>query len=312
MDATPASTPRLPASDFAVAPDEQGSARALAAEIPQLMDKVRAVVKQRHYAARTENAYIEWIHQFLRFCPGRVLASLGEADLRAFLEQVSAQPGVGPNVCNQARAALVLLFHAVLGQQLDCSDGLGLAPAESKGAAPLAPAELERLMAAVDPAQTLVIALLAATDLRPAETLALRVRDIDLDRGIISVRDERSSKPARQVVLPAALVDAFKAHLASGSARHQLDLDKKAGFATLPDAARLADPGARRSFAWQWLFPAAQISRDHLTGEGRRRHQETVVVQRALSAAARAAGLTRPVTLQTLRIGSRAEREPAR
>jgi integrase len=302
------------ASDFAAEPDQRKSpGQGLAAEIPGLIDQVRTLLKQRHYAKRTESAYVEWIHQFLRFCPGREVASLGEADLRAFLEQLASRPEITPGGRTQARAAVLVLFHGVLGQRFNCADGLGVA-GENSGAGLLTRPQVDQLVAAVaavDLGLALVVAILRGTDLRPAETLALRVRDIDLEGGCIHVRDERGHKPLRVVALPQAVLDLARTHLTTLQVRHQADLAKNAGYASLPDDVRLADPQARRALEWQWLFPTGQIARDPLSHEGRRRHLEVIVVQRAVIAAARSLGITQPITLQTLRTPPRQDDEAA-
>jgi integrase len=297
------------ASDFAAEPDQRKSpGHGLAAELPGLIDQVRTLLKQRHYAKRTESAYVEWIHQFLRFCPGREVASLGEADLRAFLEQLASRPEITTSGRTQARAAVLVLFHGVLGQRFNCADGLGLV-GENSGAGLLTRPQIDQLVAAVDPALALVVAILRSTDLRPAETLALRVRDIDLEGRWIHVRDERGHKPLRVVALPQAVLDLARTHLTALQVRHQADLAKNAGYASLPDDVRLADPNARRALDWQWLFPTGQIARDPLSHEGRRRHLEVIVVQRAVIAAARSLGITQPITLQTLRTPPRQDDE---
>jgi integrase len=228
------------------------------------------------------------------------VASLGEADLRAFLEQLATRPEITPSARTQARAAILMLFHGVLGQRFNCADGLGLV-GENSGAGLLTRPQIDALVAAVEPGLALVIAILRGTDLRPAETLALRVRDIDLQERCIYVRDERGRKPLRVVTLPPAVLEVALTHLAAAQVRHDADLAKNAGYATLPDDVRLSDPQARRALDWQWLFPTAQVSRDPLSHEGRRRHLEVIVVQRAVVAAARALGITQPITLQTLR-----------
>jgi integrase len=153
---------------------------------------------------------------------------------------------------------------------------------------------------------------LRSTDLRPAETLALRVRDIDLQARCIYVRDERGRKPLRVVALPPSVLDVARAHLAAAQVRHEADLAKNAGYASLPDDVRLADPQARRALDWQWLFPTGQVARDPLSHEGRRRHLEVIVLQRAVVAAARTMGITQPITLQTLRTPPRDDDQAAR
>jgi integrase len=69
----------------------------------------------------------------------------------------------------------------------------------------------------------------------------------------------------------------------------------------LPAALARKYPNADREWGWQWVFPASRLSTDPRSGERRRHHLHESVLQRAVHAAARAAGLTRPIGPHTLR-----------
>jgi len=64
---------------------------------------------------------------------------------------------------------------------------------------------------------------------------------------------------------------------------------------------RVKYPSAPRDWPWQWVFPAARHYKDAATGERRRHHVHETVVQRAVRSAARATGVTKPVTPHVLR-----------
>jgi integrase len=62
-------------------------------------------------------------------------------------------------------------------------------------------------------------------------------------------------------------------------------------------------PSAARDWRWQWVFPAPQRWKGQDGGEGRHHYHETNV-QRAVTRAARAAGMTKRVTCHTFRHSS--------
>lgn len=266
--------------------------------VAALLDQAREVLKQRRYSGRTERAFLDWIGRFFRFVPGRELDGLGEADLRAYLEDLAGTE-ISHRSLAQARAALLVLFHGVLGRQINCT---GLGRAEGSALAPLSRSETAQLLAAVAPGYALAIALTYGSGLRPTELLALRVGDVDLDVGHLRLQDFRAGRPPRTTMIPAALVEPLRAHMVALRSLFESDLARGAGFASLPESVRTSQPEAARAFEWQWLFPVVtRLTRNPLNGEGRRGHIDEVDLQRAVAAAARTAGLSQTVDLQTLR-----------
>ncbi len=60
-------------------------------------------------------------------------------------------------------------------------------------------------------------------------------------------------------------------------------------------------PTRSGSGQWQWVFPSPRRSADPRSGVIRRHRMDPAILQRAVRRAARAAGLTKPVTPHTLR-----------
>jgi len=52
---------------------------------PEPLDRVREVMRARHYSDRTEQAYVAWIKRFIGFHGKRHPAEMGEAEINAFL-----------------------------------------------------------------------------------------------------------------------------------------------------------------------------------------------------------------------------------
>lgn len=162
--------------------------------------------------------------------------------------------------------------------------------------------EVRRVLAALpDDVPGLIARLLYGTGLRLMEGVRLRVKDVDLTRRELVVRDGKGSKD-RVTVLPESLIKPLRAHLAVR--RTVFERDRAAGRADvwLPDALARKYPRAPPGeWAWQYVFAAATFSTDPRSGALRRHHINEQQVQRAVRAAARAAGVTKPVSPRVLR-----------
>src|SRR5256885_4362052 len=83
-----------------------------------LLGRLRAAVRARHYSPRTEQAYVAWVRRYVQF-PGRGHpAVLGATEVQAFLTHLAERERVGASTQNQAAAALLFLYEAVLGRPL--------------------------------------------------------------------------------------------------------------------------------------------------------------------------------------------------
>jgi integrase len=69
----------------------------------------------------------------------------------------------------------------------------------------------------------------------------------------------------------------------------------------MPDARDRKFPNAATSWLWQFVFPAARICRDPRYGHPTRYHLHESVVQRAVTIAARKAGIVKRVSCHTFR-----------
>lgn len=90
---------------------------------PKLLARVRGALRLRHYSHRTEEAYVHWIRRFVRFHQLRHPAGLAERDVARFLTSL-AVGGVSVSTQNQAFAALLFLYDAVLHRPLGVCEGL--------------------------------------------------------------------------------------------------------------------------------------------------------------------------------------------
>jgi integron integrase len=142
--------------------------------------------------------------------------------------------------------------------------------------------------------------LLYGSGLRLMECVRLRVKDVDLERRQIAVRDGKGAKD-RVTMLPEALVSELEEHLKHVKRQHEEDLKAGQGEVYLPEALSRKYPQASREWAWQYVFPADRLSVDPRTGRVRRHHACENTLQRAVSAAVKQAGIAKAASCHTLR-----------
>ena len=136
--------------------------------------------------------------------------------------------------------------------------------------------------------------------LRVSELVRLRIKDVDLERGMLTVRMGKGEKD-RSTVLPQRLREQIAGQIEK--AREIWRGDRETGLAGvhLPGALARKFRRAAESFEWFWLFPARQISVDPEGGVRRRHHLHGKVYNEAIQRAAAAVGIEKRVTSHALR-----------
>jgi hypothetical protein len=97
-------------------------------------------------------------------------------------------------------------------------------------------------------------------------------------------------------MLPSGAVEPLKAHLEKAKALHRDDLANGYGEVYLPHALERKYPNAGRSWASQYVFPAASPSADPRSGVIRQHHGDEKRLQRAIKTAVEKVGI--PSTFQ--------------
>jgi integron integrase len=271
-----------------------------AAPRPRLLDRLHEAIRQRHYSRRTEEAYAHWIKRFIYFHGKRHPSDLGEPEVTAFLNHLAVERNVAAATQNQALSALLFLYKEVLDKELQWLDGLTRARRPKRLPVVLARAEVISLLATMEGVTWLMANLLYGTGMRLMECLRLRVKDIDFAYSQILIRDGKGEKD-RVTMLPDKLVEPLKAQLLRARQLHELDLREGFGEVHLPYALSRKYPKAGFDWIWQYAFPSKNRSADPDDGVIRRHHLDESVLQRAVTKAARMAGMKKRVHCHVLR-----------
>jgi integron integrase len=266
----------------------------------KLLDRMRHALRVRHYSIRTEQAYVDWARRFILFHDKRHPLRLGAAEVHAFLTHLAVERTVASSTQNQAKSALLFLYREVLGAQLPWLDEIVGAKLARRLPVVLTPSEVRALLSHLSGTMGLIGSLLYGTGMRLLESLRLRVKDAEFERRELIIRDGKGAKD-RVTVLPENLLLPLQAHLAKVRALHLRDLAVGHGDVWLPDALDVKYPGASREWGWQWVFPSTSRSVDPRSGAEHRHHLNETTVQKAISGAARRAGIVKPCSPHVLR-----------
>ena len=191
---------------------------------PKLLDQVRARLRSKHYARRTEESYIDWITSYVRFHQLRHPHELGAADISAFLTHLAVDLKVAASTQNQARSALLFLYREVLAIAIDALHDLVAAKTPQRLPTALTKDEIRAVLVAL------------SGEYRLMECLRLWVTDLDFAQRQLIVRDGKGMHD-RITMLPEGLVAPLENHLRLVRRTHEEDLERGYSAVYLPSIA---------------------------------------------------------------------------
>lgn len=288
-------------------------ARADHRSLPErLRNAVASAVARRGLARRTEACYGAWVARYGRFA-GDEREAVKEATATRFLTSVVEEEDCAYSTQKQALNALAFFFKHVLGME-EPVFGVKLRKTGARMPVVLSREEIGRLfdeLRVIDPRYELAARVQYGAGLRLSELVRLRVKDVDLQRATLTVRQGKGDKD-RVTVLARSLRDEVADQLASAKVLWRKDREGDWAGTYLPPALARRHRRAAKEFPWYYLFPARGISIDpqtvrrkdgEVTDEGlkRRHHLHGTVYNSAIKRAAQAAGIDKRVTSHALR-----------
>jgi integron integrase len=269
-----------------------------------MLTEAKRLIRLKHYSCSTEKTYLQWIKRFLDYARqiGRkeTVAELGTDDCKNFLSYLALKEKVSASTQNQAFNAILFLFRHVLCKDMGNMAETVRAKRGQKLPVVFSANEVKRLLACLNGRDLLIAGLLYGSGLRLMELARLRVKDVDMDLNTLTVRSGKGDKD-RTTILPAAVKDQLKNHLAEVKKLHENDLANGHGDVHLPEALSRKYPNAGKEWAWQYVFPATILSVDPRSGKVRRHHISDTAIQNIIKKAIGKAGISKFATVHTLR-----------
>jgi len=267
----------------------------------KLLDQYRETLRSKHYSRRTEETYLKWVRQYIRFNEMRHPRQLGISEINAFITHLAVQRNVSASTQNQALSAVVFLYRNVLNIPLDEAGLRFVRPNKPKRVPTvLSKTEAKIVIEKMEGVYRMMAQLMYGSGLRLMECIRLRVKDLDFANRQIIVRDGKGEDD-RVTMFPDVLLEPLRLHLKQVKAIHDNDLHQGFGTVYLPYALSVKYPSADREFAWQYVFPAPELSVDPVTGAKQRHHIHETNLQKSVKQAARLANIDKPVSPHTFR-----------
>ncbi len=264
-----------------------------------IVDQLAAEIKMRHYSRKTLKTYADWIRKYQGYLKDKPTTDLSSEDVKAYLTYLAVNCKVTASTQNQAFNALLFLYRHILKK--DFGDHKDIPRAKKSNYIPvvLSRKEIDTVLKHLSHPYDLAVKLLYGCGLRLFECVSLRVKNFNVDAGILTVHGKGSKD--RTVPIPQTIMPELTAQFERIKKRH--DADIAAGYAGvfLDNQLEKKYPKAAKDFIWQWFFPQESLTLVEETKEKRRYHLHDTHVQEALYEAVRRAKLTKRVTSHTFR-----------
>ena len=226
-----------------------------------LFQVIREELRLRNYSHRTVKSYTSNIRGFVRFIHPVHPREATDEDIRGYLLHLIEVKRSPAGTVNQIYNSLKFLYEQLYDRRFSYRN-LPRPKGDRKLPTVLSAEEFVRILRSIGNLKhRTMIALTYASGLRVSEIVSLRAEDLDIDRGVIHIRSAKGRKD-RYTILPQSLLGMLKEY---------------------SDRYRLPTPG--------WLFPG-YVPTSHLA---------TRSIQNVLHRAVKAAGITKRVSMHTLR-----------
>jgi integron integrase len=263
-------------------------------------ESARNSIRLKHLSYATEKTYILWIRQFGAYLNNKPFKNVDENDLRDFMSYLAIEKGVSASTQNQAFNAILFLFRNVLKKEPDTIRDSIRAKRSRRLPVVLTSEETMDILSNMIGVYRLMAALAYGCGLRLFECLSLRIKDIDLEQDIITVRQGKGDKD-RRTMLPSKIKADLLKHIGNVKMLHDADREKNLPGVEIPDALEKKYPNAGKEWGWFWLFPAPSVSVAPRSNIVRRHHIHPSVLQKAFRSALVKTDITKPASFHTLR-----------
>jgi integron integrase len=271
-----------------------------------VLNQLCTSLRLKHYALKTEQTYTHWCKRLFSYS----IQSRGKNDeglflispqlIKDFLARLAIREKVAKSTQNQAFSAILFLCRHLLDLDLSGMEKSVRANRGKRLPQVLSVKEVKRVFSHLSGTSNLVLRMIYGGGLRLSECAKLRVKDLDFDQDLLFIRSGKGDKD-RATLFAKQLQPEITHHLKRVKRLHLRDLEEGYGEVWMPGGLGRKYPSACMEWSWQYVFPSRRLSVDPRSNVTRRHHVSDAGIQKAMKKAVRAAELTKPASVHTLR-----------
>ena len=251
----------------------------------------------------TTGIYIYWNLRFTRFCIVRlkqIPENAGSQGISEYLNYLAVERKLSASTQKQALNAILFLMRTVFGF-IDFIPCKPVRSCESRHQPIiLSREEISKVIAYLNNPWRLAAQLMYGSGLRVSEVMQLRVNEINIDAGIITIRDSKGDT-LRIVPFSKVLKPELIEYLNKIQTIHLHDLSMGLGATYLPKSVMIINPNLSKEWDYQYFFPAAKFTTNTKTGEIAKNHLDEDSMRRRFRLAVKRVGLSQNVTCHSFR-----------
>ncbi len=250
----------------------------------EVLTAMHREIRLEHLSPKTERAYCGYVADFIDFKIAHQSRLTDEAAIREYLAHLANEKHVAASTQNVGLNALLYLYGKILYRDVGLID----APRAKKAKhipVVFSVEEVWEIFKHLHGQYLLACELMYGDGLRvEVDCLTLRIKDIDFGQEMIILQASKALN-ARTLPLPKHTVEPLHQQIEYSRKLWEQDLADGWGEVELPDALGRKYPNAGKSWAWQWVFPAATRWVDEQTGKQGRYHLHVSLMQKVFKSA---------------------------
>ena len=263
----------------------------------RLKAAVYSVGARRGLSVETRKTYAGWVARFGKWA-GTERRAMDQGLAREWLTDLVNTGKKSFSTQKQALNALVFFYRDVCGNE-EVELQVKMRKIKPREAVILDIGEVLAVIAKLEPRYQTMASLQYGSGLRLKELTRLRIKDVDLKRGVLTIHGVKGDRD-RITVIPNCLKPALELQISRSRELWEEDRRKRVPGVSLLGM-ELKFPKSGVKWAWHWLFPAETLSVDPESGIERRHHILADVYGSAFRRAAEAVVDSKRVTPHAFR-----------
>lgn len=265
----------------------------------EIIEQTRIELRYHQKSYNTEKIYIYWLNDFLK-TRANIGNKITERDIKRYLSHLAVDRDVAKATQKQAFNALLFAARFILTIEIKELEDVIKSDNKKKLPVVLNIQEIKQIFDYLEGTKLLMVKLIYGSGLRLNECLSLRIKDIDLEQNIITIRSGKGNKD-RMTILPENLKQNIENHITDIKHLYLLDRENEENGVEMPGALGKKYPGAGKEWGWFWLFPSNKLSVDPRSKQVRRYHLYPSTLQKSFHEALKKSHVEKRASIHTLR-----------